>query len=319
MRLGLEIGGTKLQAALGGKDGAISALEQHSVPDGADAATILAWFEQTLPALIAHATSQSKSVEAIGIGFGGPVDSATGTALRSHQVSGWDEFPLQKWFADRFELPVYVHNDSNAAGWAEFMIGAGLDTQHFCYMNIGSGIGGALVINGRLHNGQGRGAAEIGHTYIPDPLALKPGSAAKLEARCSGWSIEQHLREDADIDSNSELLRVCDGNRSTLTCAHLGQAANSGDSTAIRLIDTVARTVALALANVLALIHPERIAIGGGVSQLGETLLSPLRDHVSRLAFSPYDGTYEIVPSELGEEVVVIGALLLAQRSDYSE
>jgi glucokinase len=316
MRLGLEIGGTKLQAALGGNDGAISALKVHTIPHGADAETILTWFEQTLPGLIAHATNQSETVEAIGIGFGGPVDSATGTVLRSHQIAGWDEFPLRKWFADRFELPVYVHNDSNAGGWAEYVLGAGRGTQHFCYMNIGSGIGGALVIDGRLHNGQGRGAAEIGHTYIPDPLVLDAGSAVKLEDRCSGWSIERHLRGDAVIDSDSELLRICSGNRDALTCAHLGQAANSGDATAIRLIDRVAQSVALALANVMALVHPERIAIGGGVGSLGETLLIPLRNHVRRCVFAPYEGTYEIVPSALGESVVVNGALLLAQPSD---
>ncbi len=313
MRLGLEIGGSKLQAALGSNDGAIVALERHTVPSGANADTILSWFEESIPKLRESAPA---SIEAIGIGFGGPVDSATGRVLRSHQVSGWDDFPLRDWFAGRFNLPVYVHNDSNAAGWAEYAIGAGRGTRHFCYMNIGSGIGGALVIDGRLHNGQGFGAAEIGHTYIPDPVSSVAGAEAKLEDRCSGWSIERYLRHEAPIPDASLLLRMCGGNREALTCAHLGDAAAAGDETARQLLDGFAASIAVALANVLALVHPERIAVGGGVGSLGETLLGPLREHVARLAFGPYAGHYEIVPCALGENVVVSGALLLAQPKD---
>ncbi len=319
MLLGLEIGGSKLQAALGDSNGTVLERERHTVPDGADAHTILAWFDEALPPLIARAKAQSATLNTIGIGFGGPVDSATGTVLRSHQVSGWDEFPLRQWFEERFSLPVHVHNDSNAAGWAEYVLGAGRGTQQFCYMNIGSGIGGALVINGRLHNGQGMGAAEIGHTYIPDPFSPNLGAVAKLEDRCSGWSIERHLRNQAQIDPASDLFRLCGGDRTTLTCAHLGEAARSGDVTATRVIWQFADSISVALANVLALIHPERIAIGGGVGLLGEVPLTPIRERLAELAFGPYTNRYEVVACELGEDVVLSGALLLAHEAGQFE
>lgn len=314
MRIGVEIGGSKLQAALGDRNGSIATLERHRVPDGAGAEEILAWFQTTLPRLIDGA--EAESIDAIGVGFGGPVDSRTGVVLKSHQVGGWDGVPLRDWFAEQFGLPVYVHNDSNAAGWAEYILGAGRGTRHFCYMNVGSGIGGALIINGRLHNGQGFGAAEIGHTYIPDPFAHR---AVKLEDECSGWSIERYLRHDAPIDSDSALLSLCGNDRAAMTCAHLGEAAASGDQTALRLIDRFSEGLGLALANVLALVHPERIAIGGGVGLMGEQLLEPLRKHVARLVFAPCRDKYAIVASELGENVVVGGALLLAQPPDQSE
>lgn len=319
MLLGLEIGGSKLQAALGDSNGTVLEHARHTVPDGADANTILAWFEESLPTLIACAQAQSATLTSIGIGFGGPVDSATGTVLRSHQVSGWDEYPLRQWFEKRFNLPVHVHNDSNAAGWAEYVLGAGRGTRQFCYMNIGSGIGGALVIDGRLHNGQGMGAAEIGHTYIPDPLAHEVGAVAKLEDRCSGWSIERYLRNQAPIDPASELFRRCGGDRNTLTCAHLGEAARAGDETATRILRRFADSISVALANVLALIHPERIAIGGGVGLLGEVLLTPIRERLAELAFAPYADRYAVVACELGENVVLSGALLLAGAADQLE
>jgi glucokinase len=309
MRIGVEIGGTKLQAALGDADGSVAVVERGRVSAGTAAQGILAWFETALPPLIA----QASAIEAIGIGFGGPVDSATGTVMVSHQVAGWDGFALRDWFAERFDVPVYVHNDSNAAGWAEFVLGAGRGTRHFCYINIGSGIGGALVIDGKLHNGQGFGASEIGHTYVPDPFGKGP---IKLEDRCSGWSIERYLREGASIPAESALLQLADGDRAALTCAHLGKAAEMGDETAIRLLDRFSETMAVALANVLALVHPERIAVGGGVGLLGDVLLAPLRRHLDRLAFGPYRDRYNVVPCELGENVVLSGALLLAQPAD---
>ncbi len=319
MRLGLEIGGSKLQAALGTSEGKVVALDRYRVPSDANAETILAWFERSIPSLMDRVAVESTTVESIGVGFGGPVDTATGTILRSHQVSGWDAFPLRDWFTERFDLPVYVHNDSNAAGWAEYTLGAGRGTRHFVYMNIGSGIGGALVIDGRLYNGQGYGAAEFGHTYIPDPFGEKMGSSAKLEDRCSGWSIERYLRQEAVIDETSTLLTLCGSDRTALTCTHLGEAAKANDATAVRLLDVFAANIAIALANVLAIIHPERIVIGGGVAQLGETLLTPLRHHVERLAFGPYVNTYEIAACELEESVVVSGALLLAGPASQLE
>lgn len=306
-RIGVEIGGTKLQAALGESDGSIDAIERTTVPAGADAHQILTWFEGAVKRLL-----EGTSVSGIGIGFGGPVDTALGTVVRSHQVSGWDGLALRQWFADGFGVPAALLNDSNAAGWAEYRLGVGRGTRHFCYMNIGSGIGGALVIDGKLHDGQGLGAAEIGHTYVPDWSAAAAGRAVKLEDRCSGWAIERYLHHAADIPSESQLLTLCGNNRTSLTCVDISNAARQGDRTALDIVDRVADSLAVALSNVLALTHPECIAIGGGVGLMGDTLLVPLRRHLAAYAFEPYRNAYRVEQCELGQEIVLKGALLLA-------
>ena len=115
--LGVEIGGTKLQAALGTLDGEIIQTRRGAVstPRALD---ILAWFEREIPGLLEHARAQGKTVEGIGVGFGGPIDSASGRVIVSHQVDGWDGVDLRGWFEKTFQLPVAVFNDSNAAGWA---------------------------------------------------------------------------------------------------------------------------------------------------------------------------------------------------------
>jgi len=312
--LALEIGGTKLQAALGRRDGVIVARERGSAPASDGAEAILAWFDGAVPKLIAEASGGAK-VSGIGIGFGGPVDTATGTALVSHQVGGWNGFPLKEHFEKRFAMPVYVGNDANVAGWGEYKRGAGQGAQTFCYMNIGSGIGGAFVINGALYDGQGLGAAEIGHTYIPDWTKSAPGAFDKLENLCSGWAIEKRLRLTERLEPGTALHERCNGNPERITCALLGDAARKNDAFALRAIEDVARGIGIALANVITLIHPERIAIGGGVSLLGDVLLEPVRRRVDALCFGAYRGKYEIVPCALGEGVVLVGGLLLAGQN----
>ena len=290
--IGIEIGGTKLQAALGTSDGEIIECERADAPAADGAEAILAWFKESVPRLIEKADGD---IGAIGVGFGGPVDATEGRVLVSHQVEGWSGFPLGQWFTEHFGYACEVENDANAAGWAEYCNGAGRGTRNFCYMNIGSGIGGAFVINGELYNGQGFGAAEIGHTWVPDFTSNEPGAADKLEHLCSGWAIEKRVGGGA-------------------TTKQIADSARNGDTAAIAEIDRVAATIAVALGNVITLIHPERIAMGGGVSLMGDILLDPLRKHLKDRAFHLYQDRYEIVPCELGESVVIVGALLLAAR-----
>lgn len=316
LAIAIEIGGTKLQAALGTVEGEILKQERGEAPAGEGAQGILAWFGDNVPRLLDEAASQGRSVAGIGVGFGGPVETATGKALVSHQVGGWENVALKAWFEDRFGLPTAVANDSNAAGWAEYCLGAGRGTRHFCYMNIGSGIGGALVIDGKLHDGQGFGASEIGHTYVPDWTVLKPGAADKLEHLCSGWAIEKRLRAGTALEPGSPLDELCGGDNQRITCAFVAEAARQGDARCLEAVDRVAQTVGLALTNVLALVHPERVAVGGGVGLMGGVLFDPLRRYVDENVFGPYRGRYEIVPCALGESVVVVGALLLAPRPE---
>ncbi|MFP4502012.1 MAG: ROK family protein [Candidatus Hydrogenedentota bacterium] len=307
--LAVEIGGTKLQAALGTAAGDILAVRRGRADPARGAAAILSWFEREVPALIEE---NGATPAAIGIGFGGPVESASGTVLVSHQVAGWEGFALRPWFEERFGCDTIVANDANAAGWAEYRCGAGRGTRRFAYMNIGSGIGGALVIDGRLEDGQGRGAGELGHTYVPDWSASTPGLPVKLEHLCSGWAIEKRLRALPALDPESPLGRACGGNPGALTCAMLGPAAEAGDPVAMAELDHVGFSVGLALSNLITLFHPGRIALGGGVSLLGEPLLRPVRGSVTDHVYGPFRQRYEIMPCALGESVVLVGALLLA-------
>lgn len=311
--LGIEIGGTKLQAAVGTRDGRILKVRQCSVEPGWTAAEILSWTLATIDALKDESVSEENTVCAIGVGFGGPVDSAAGKVLRSHQIEGWDGFPLRERLQEATGLPVRVENDANTAGWAEYRCGAGRGTRNMVYMNIGSGIGGAFICDGRLYNGQGIGAAEVGHTHVPDLFAGEGEvRTEKLESLCSGWAIERRAQSRWKPRSGEPLAALTGGDPQKITCALLARAASEGDPFAIGEIDRVAHTLGIAVANVITLFCPERYVIGGGVALMGEVLFDPLRRYVDRYVIECFRGRFEIVPAALGQDVVLVGALLLA-------
>ncbi len=313
LAIGVEIGGTKLQLALGDAAGNIHLVRRGQVAQQEGAQGILAWIEQELPPFLEEVKEQGYAAPvAIGVGFGGPIETETGTVLVSHQIKGWKGVALKQWFAERFPYPVTIANDSNAAGWAEYCCGAGKGTRNFCYNNIGSGIGGALVLDGHLWDGAGRGASEIGHTYVADWTSDTPGAMDKLEHLCSGWSIEKRLHSYDSLPAGTPLHQLCDGDPSKLTCPMLAEAAHRGDAVALAEIDHIARAMGAALSNVITLFHPQRLAMGGGVSLMGDILLDPIRNYTEQLVFGPFQNQYEIVPCALGENVVTVGALLLA-------
>jgi glucokinase len=273
-----------------------------------------------VPAVLEEAGLKRDQLAGVGIGFGGPVDDATRTVIKSHQIEGWDGFPLAGWIEEMLGLPAVLGNDADVAGLAEALFGAGKGLSPIFYMTIGSGIGGGLIIDGEVYRGCGRGAAEVGHIQVWSPLAAQVGDTwgwRPLEGFASGWAIgkraEQLLVRGEGKDSL--LLRLVSGNPDQVTAHHVAQAASQQDGFALDVLREAQLCLAAAICHVVALLCPCRIVIGGGVAHLGETLLfEPLREIVAGKVFRPFLSCFDIVPAALGEEVVVHGALALARR-----
>jgi glucokinase len=313
--LGVEIGGTKLQLAVGTPSGDILMTVKGQVDVTKGGEGIRQWLKLHIPKLIASAELRYGGVVAIGCGFGGPISRQAGKVLKSIQIDGWQNFLIRDWFHETFSLPTTVENDSNAATWGEYLQGFGRGTQHFFYTNIGSGVGGGFVFNGRLYDGQGYGAGEFGHTYVPDWTADQPGQAKVIEDLCSGWAIENRLRKPGYVPESSELYQRFLGDLSKITPIDLAESARNGDVFALSEIDRVAFSMGLGLANVLSLTNVERIAIGGGVAKMGKLLLEPIRNYTNLHEFVSNHQRYEIQLCELGDHVVLIGAILIAKEA----
>jgi glucokinase len=320
MYLGIEIGGTKLQLGLGPGDGTLAALWRGPVDVAAGGEGIRRQIVAAVPELLGKAGLTHEQVRGIGIGFGGPVDDATQTVIKSHQIEGWDNFPLADWLADLLGWPAALGNDADVAGLAEALFGAAQGLSPIFYITIGSGIGGGLIINGEIYRGCGRGAAEIGHLDLNFLISETASLGAPLEYFASGWGIANYaIEEVAKGDGkDSVLLRLVGGDAERITAWHIGQAAAQGDKFARSILQRPLAALSMALAQVIKLFCPRRIVIGGGVSLMGEQLFfQPVRSRVGSIVagqFPPFARCFDIVPAALGEEVVVHGALALARK-----
>jgi glucokinase len=333
MYLGIEIGGTKLQLGLGGGDGTLAALWRGGVDVARGGEGIREQIVREVPLLLERAGVSRDPVRGVGVGFGGPVDDADRTVIKSHQIAGWDGFPLAAWLEDLLGWPVALGNDANVAGLAESLFGAGKGLSPIFYITIGSGIGGGLIINGEIYRGCGRGAAELGH--LPSTAAFKDGDeypmksdgwdpsvmsidSRPLETFASGWAIAERAMGmvRGRVFDGSILRQMAESQRGVLVAADVARAASAGDRAASDLVLASAWFhLAEGICSVIALLCPRRIIIGGGVSLMGEQILfEPLRKLVAERVFAPFAGCYDIVPAALGEEVVVHGALALARR-----
>ncbi len=307
--LGIEIGGTKLQLALGPGDGSILALERRVIRPEAGANGLL---DQISEAFDCLASGDEPRPAAVGIGFGGPVDADRGVILRSHQVEGWEGFALADWARQALGIPlVAVQNDADTAGLGEARFGAGRGLSPIFYINIGSGIGGGLILDGRIYRGSGLGASEIGHLWIDEP-----GSVSRtLEDIASGWSIGEAGRLACSDGPDRGLLEsIVGGDPAKVDAPAIARAAEGGDPRAIAILSRATRSIGRALAHMATLLAPRRIILGGGVSLLGEALwLGPIREELEARVFPPFRGTFDLVPAVLGEAVVLHGALAVAR------
>ena len=314
MYLGIEIGGTKLQLGLGADDGKLRGLWRGNVDVAAGPEGIRRQIVAAVPELLDKAGIQRRQLRSVGIGFGGPVDDASHTVIKSHQIEGWDNFPLADWIGEVVGLPAALGNDADVAGLAEALHGAGKGLSPIFYITIGSGIGGGFIINGEIYRGCGRGAAEIGHLRVVPTLNTGEKAMRILEGWASGWAIARNA-ESASLrgaDSDGILAQITAG---PITAEAVGHAAQQGDANAQELIAIARDALAEGICHVIALLCPRRIVIGGGVSLMGEELLfQPLRRLVAERVFKPFAGLTDIVPASLGEEVVVHGAIALARK-----
>ncbi len=307
LAIGIEIGGTKIQAGIGSAGGKLwMPPVRRPVIREDGAGGIL----RDIAVMVAEALDSTKQtlsdIQRIGIGFGGVLDANQGVILKSYQIDGWDNFALKKWAEAQWGKPVVIQNDASTAGLAEALHGSGRGYGRIFYMTIGSGIGGGWIVDGKVDNGQGLGAAEMGHTWVTDP---RDGVPVELEQFCSGWAIGSRAR--SAVENKKSLMTEIAGSLAAIDARVVHAAAEQGDETAKQILAETCQALGIAISNVIALLHPERVIVGGGVSFMGPLFWNALSSEVAARAMPSFVSSVEVVRAELGEDVVVIGALCL--------
>ena len=297
--LGIEIGGSKLQLVLGDEHGRIAQRQRLAV----DRAKGGAGIRELISGAVLE-WRKSFAWRGVGCGYGGPVDWTTGKICCSHHVEGWNDFLLASWLRELCGAPVRVDNDSNTAALGEALFGAGAGFSPLFYTNSGSGVGGGLVLHGRIYHGAPRGEAELGHVRLDKAGTL-------VEDRCSGWAVDNKIRALRRTDPDSVLARLI-GDQPGGEARHLPAALQRGDAAAQRILSETADNLAFALSHVVQLFHPEVVVLGGGLSLLGEPWRSAVAGALPRYVMAAFAPGPQVKLAALGEDVVPAGALALA-------
>jgi glucokinase len=310
--LGIDIGGTKTIVAVAGEDAHIIAQERIDTPREQGPSVVLSAIEQAVCSLLTH---HALRITSVGIGCGGPLDRERGIILVAPNLPGWENLDLGGYFGKAFGAPVFLDNDVNLMALGEAREGAGVGIDHLAYFNIGTGIGGGIVIGGKLYRGCGN-AAEFGHQIIlPDGPPCLCGKHGCLEALASGTSIARRARELLAGHPDSAILSLA-GSIGNITAQVVAQAALEGDTLARRIWLETGEYLGIGIANVINILNPRMVVIGGGVAEAGDLLLEPVRKTVRERAMTQLANDAQIVRGVLGEQAGIIGAIHLALERD---
>ncbi len=310
--LGIDVGGTNLVAGCVSTDGARveGLLSEPTRPEeGADGviARILDVARRSMAGLAAAVPGAK--VDGVGIGAPGPLDTRRGIVLLTPNL-GWVDMPLRDRVAKGLGLPAALDNDANCAVLGEHWRGAAQGTRQALGVTIGTGIGGGLILDGRLYHGASDCAGEIGHTTIEmNGRRCACGNYGCLEAYASGPAIARRAVEAVETGAESSLAALLRRGPAAVTAQMVYEAATAGDALAREVVQDTARFLGAGIANLVNVYNPEVVVVCGGVTQAGDSLFVPLRREVGRRAFRPAVDVCRILPGALPGTAGVVGAV----------
>ncbi|MFW5470119.1 ROK family glucokinase [Knoellia sp. CPCC 206435] len=314
LAIGIDIGGTKVAGGVVDENGEIRARARRDTPHRSKRPQVV---EDTIVDVVHELMSQEPSVEAVGIGAAGFVAADRATVVFAPHLS-WRDEPLRDALRKRIDVPIMVDNDANAASWAEWRFGAAQGESHVVMVNLGTGIGGAIVMHGEVIRGRYGIAGEFGHMQVvPEGQRCECGNRGCWEQYASGNALVREARAMilANSPVASDLAARVGGRADDLTGPIVTEAAREGDPTSIELLAEIGHWLGIGIANLAAAFDPGTFVIGGGVSAAGELLLGPARETFRRrLTGRGYRPEAQIVAARLGNEAGLIGAADLARK-----
>ena len=305
--VGIDLGGTQIRAVRLDRDGRIHAHRRIATAATSGPQVVIGQIEQLIAAMVD--TLDPAELIGVGVASTGPVDLRAGIALQAPTIAGWFNVPLKALLEERTGLRVELQNDANMAALGEWHFGSGRGCEHFVYVTISTGIGGGVIVDNRLLLGRNGMAGEVGHmTILPEGPVCCCGNHGCWEALASGTALAQFAAE-ALADGQPSLIRdIAAG--APVRGAHVAAAAERGDPLALMLMRREGEWIGIGVANLLHMYSPERVALGGGVSQ-NMALLEPyIRRTIAERAMPPFRDV-TICAAQLGDDAGVIGAAAL--------
>jgi glucokinase len=308
----VDLGGTKILTAVARADGLwlgedLRPTEVERGPGG-----VIERIVASLQAARAQAGHDGATLAALGVAAPGPIDFEQGLIVQAPNMPGWSNVPLARRLRDIFGCPAVLENDANAAALGEYVYGAGRGVRHMVYLTVSTGVGGGLVLDGRLYRGATGSAGELGHVLVDeDGPVCGCGARGCLETFASGTAIGARGQEAVESGASPTITRLAGGE--DVTAEHVAAAAAEGDPMAQAIIASAAHHLGLGLADFVNIFNPDLIVIGGGTANIGPMLLDPAVGLMRARAFKGPVEHVRVVPAALGGRSVVAGALALAR------
>jgi glucokinase len=304
--LGIDLGGTNVKVAVVTRDGVVIAKEKVKTHAKRGLDHVIQTMADAALGLLAKSGIDKSAILAAGIGAPGPMNWQTGIVYAPPNLPGWKDVPLAQLMQDRLGIRSFVDNDANCACYGEFWRGAGRDVQHMCLMTLGTGVGGGIVIWGRLLRGLDGTAGEIGHMTVEhNGRPCGCGSHGCLEAYASATGLVRTAMEGLDNGVETALRGFLPDDVTSRTIAEL---ARDGDLFCTSVVQETGRWLGVAAADLINLLNPEMIAFAGGLADAGDILFDPIRGTAKAMAFEVPARRARIVRAELGTNAGVIGA-----------
>lgn len=311
----IDIGGTKLRAAIGNSNGKILQRVETFTHVDSEAKGALDAIFSLCDTVIKRSGINSKLIKKAGISFGGPVDYKNKRIIKSQHVQGWENFPLCDHITKRYGIPAIIDNDGNVAALGEYVYGNGKGCKSMIYLTVSTGVGGGLILNGEVWHGRNNLAGEIGHIIVEDNgRVCECGKKGCVEAYSSGYALgknaQKYLLENAK--KSSHIKEMVQGDIDKITAVTVYRAADDGDKIAQKMVDESIRYLGIAIANAICLLDVEKIVIGGGVTREHERFFGPLQKYIDSFSMFKDDYHVPVVEAKYGDDAGLKGAIALA-------
>lgn len=309
--LAVDLGGTNIKSAILLPDGEIIYFKSYPTPADKGPREVVAGIVSAIKNSLAKTGLEVNELSGIAIAAAGILDAKNGVVTSSPSLTGWHNISLGDMIVAELGVDVHLINDASAAALGEHNFGAGRGTDNLVYLTVSTGIGGGIIIDGKLYIGADGCAGEIGHMVIEtDGPQCNCGNFGCLEILASGTAIANEAKRRINQGETSRITEFSRGGINGITAEAVALAAKQGDPLACRVVNSAAYYLGVGLTNVVNIFNPEVIIIGGGVSKMGDMLLRPARKVVKQRSFRLPGRTARIIRSKLGDKAGIIGAAI---------
>ncbi len=311
--IGIDLGGTNIAAGLVDEEGRIVLKDSVPTLKGRSYEAIVKDMAMLVQKIINDAGVDIKEIKSIGIGCPGVMDSSEGVVVFANNLN-FRYVPLRAEMQKYFSLPVFIDNDANVAAFAESVAGAAKGARYSIAITLGTGVGGGIIIDGKVYSGFKSAGAELGHMVIMvDGEQCTCGRKGCWEAYASATALIRQTIQAAKENPDSLINKLVDGDMSRIDAKTAFDAAKQGDETGKKVVEKYIGYIAEGLTNIMNIFSPEVVVIGGGVCKEGEYLLKPLREKVAASVYSPDVLKPDIRVAQMGNDAGIVGAAMLGR------